>query len=70
MVAMFLLLIVANFASGGEWIKNFTLFSYWNPLDQLVHSTFVWKDIIVLSSITLTTSTAAILIFRRRDMVV
>jgi len=70
MVAMFLLLIVANFASGGEWIKNFTLFSYWNPIDQLVHSTFVWKDIIVLSSITLTTSTAAILIFRRRDMVV
>lgn len=69
MVVMFLLLIVTAFASGGEWIANFTLFSYWHPIDQLVHGTFAWKDIIVLSSVTLTTSTAAILIFRRRDIV-
>lgn len=69
MVVMFLLTIVATFASGGEWIENFTLFSYWNPIDQLVHGTFVWTDIIVLSGVTLTTSAAAILIFRRRDMV-
>jgi ABC-2 type transport system permease protein len=69
MVVMFLLVIVATFASGGEWIANFTLFSYWHPMDQLVHGKFMWKDIIVLSSVTLTTSTAAILIFRRRDIV-
>ena len=69
MGVMFLLTIVSGVASGGEWIENLTLFSYWNPIDQLVHGTFVWKDIIVLSGVTLTTSAMAILIFRRRDIV-
>ena len=69
MVVMFLLTIVGAVASGGEWILNFTLFSYWNPIEQLVHGTFVWKDTIVLSGVTLTTGVMAIWIFRRRDMV-
>ena len=68
-VIMFVILIVADIASGVEWLEKFSLFGYWNPVDQLGSGDFIWRDALVLGGVALVTAVASLAIFRRRDIV-
>ena len=68
-VLMFVMLIVADIASGVEWLEKISLFGYWNPVDQLGSGDFIWRDALVLGGVALVTAVASLAIFRRRDIV-
>ena len=68
-VVMFVMLLVADIASGLEWLEKVSIFGYWNPVDQLGPGDFIWRDTLVLGATALVTSAISLVIFRRRDIV-
>ena len=68
-VVMFVMLIVADIASGVEWLEKLSIFGYWNPVDQLGPGDFIWRDTLVLGVTALVTAVLSLVIFRRRDIV-
>ncbi len=68
-ILMFVVTIVAGIVTRIDWLGYVSLFEYWNPIDQLATSKFVWRDALVLSGVILVTWVASLAIFRRRDIV-
>lgn len=68
-VVMFVMLLVADIASGLEWLEKISIFGYWNPVDQLGPGDFIWRDTLVLGVTALVTAVVSLAIFRRRDIV-
>ena len=68
-VIMFVMLLVADIASGVEWLEKISIFGYWNPVDQLGPGDFIWRDTLVLGITSVVTAVLSVAIFRRRDIV-
>jgi ABC-2 type transport system permease protein len=68
-VIMFVLLIVADIASGADWLGKLSVFGYWNPVEQLGTGEFIWRDALVMAGAAVVTAVASLAIFRRRDIV-